>query len=53
MSPLTGLGIALHSGGEHAGLQWEDYLSELQAAVEWKAVVSGANEFCGDLSRYL
>ena len=30
--------------GDETGLQWEDYLFELQNAVEWRMVMSGGQD---------
>ena len=30
----------MHFSGDETGLQWEDYLFELQNAVEWRMVMS-------------
>ena len=36
MTLFSGLGTDVHFTGDEAGLQWEDYLFELQNAVEWR-----------------
>ena len=38
---FSGLGTDVHFSGNETGLQWEDYLFELQNAVEWRKVMSG------------
>ena len=40
MTLFSGLGIDVHISGDETGLQWEDYLFELQNAVEWRMVMS-------------
>ena len=40
MTLFSGLGTDVHFSGDETGLQWEDYLFELQNAVEWRKVVS-------------
>ena len=40
MTSFSGLGTDVHFSGEETGLQWEDYLFELQNAVEWRLVMS-------------
>ena len=40
MSLFSGLGTDVHFSGDGTGLQWEDYLFELQNAVEWRMVMS-------------
>ena len=40
MSLFSGLGTDVHFSGDETGLQWEDYLFELQNAVEWRMVMS-------------
>ena len=30
----------MHFSGDESGMQWEDYLFELQNAVEWRMVMS-------------
>ena len=37
---FSGLGTDVHFSGDETGLQWEDYLFELQSAVEWRMVMS-------------
>ena len=37
---FSGLGTDVHFPGDETGLQWEDYLFELQNAVEWRMVMS-------------
>ena len=39
-SGASGLGTDVHFSGDETGLQWEDYLFELQNAVEWRMVMS-------------
>ena len=40
MTLFSGLGIDVHFSGDETGLQWEDYLFELQNVVEWRMVMS-------------
>ena len=40
MALFSGLGTDVHFSGDETGLQWEDYLFELQNAVEWRMVMS-------------
>ena len=40
MTLFSGLGADVHFSGDETGLQWEDYLFELQNAVEWRMVMS-------------
>ena len=40
MTLFSGLGTDVHFSGDETGLQWEDYLLELQNAVEWRLVMS-------------
>ena len=40
MTLFSGLGTDVHFSGDETGLQWEDYLFELQKAVEWRMVMS-------------
>ena len=41
MTLFSGLGgIDVHFSGDEAALQWEDYRSEMQNAVEWRMVLS-------------
>ena len=40
MTLFSGLGIDVRFSGDETGLQWEDYLFELQNAVEWRMVMS-------------
>ena len=40
MTLFSGLGTDLHFSGDESGLQREDYLFELQNAVEWRKVMS-------------
>ena len=40
MSLFSGLGADVHFSGDETGLQWEEYLLELQNAVEWRMVMS-------------
>ena len=40
MTLFSGLGTDVHFSGDETGLQWEDYLFELQHAVEWRMVMS-------------
>ena len=45
MTLFSGLGTDVHFSGDETGLQREDYLFELQNAVEWRMVRSrGQNE---------
>ena len=37
---FSGLGTDVHFSGDETGLQWEDYLFEMQNAVEWRMVMS-------------
>ena len=34
----------MHFSGDETGLQWEDYLFDLQNAVEWRMVMRGQDE---------
>ena len=40
MTLFSGFGTDVHFSGEETGLQWEDYLFEMQNAVEWRMVMS-------------
>ena len=40
MSLFSGLGTDVHFSGDETGPQWEDYLFEMQNAVEWRMVMS-------------
>ena len=40
MTLFPGLGTDVHFSGDETGLKWEDYLFELQNAVEWRMVMS-------------
>ena len=40
MTLFSGLRTDVHFSGDETGLQWEDYLFELQNAVEWRMVMS-------------
>ena len=40
MTLFSGLGTNVHFSGDETGLQWEDYLFEMQNAVEWRMVMS-------------
>ena len=40
MTLFSGLGTNVHFSGDETGLQCEDYLFELQTAVEWRLVMS-------------
>ena len=40
MTLFSGLGTDVHFSGDESGMQWEDYLFELQNAVEWRMVMS-------------
>ena len=40
MTMFSGLGTDVHFSGDETGLQWEDYLFEMQNAVEWRRVIS-------------
>ena len=44
MTLFSGLGTDEHFSGEETGLQWEDYLFELQNAVEWRMVMSRSRD---------
>ena len=44
MSLFSGLGTDVHFSGDETGLQWENYLFELQDAVEWRMVMSGGQD---------
>ena len=44
MTLFSGLGTDVHFFGDETGLHWEDYLFELQNAVEWRMVMSSL--FC-------
>ena len=44
MTLFSGLSTAVHFSGDETGLQWEDYLFELQNAVEWRMVMSRGQE---------
>ena len=45
MTLFSRLGTDVHFSGDESGMQWEDYLFELQNAVEWRTVMSrGADE---------
>ena len=44
MALFSGLGIDVHFSGDETGLRWEDYLFELQRAVEWRPVMSRAQD---------
>ena len=49
MTLFSGLGTDVHFSGDETGLQWEDYLFELQNAVEWRMVMSrGQDERISD-----
>ena len=49
MTLFSGLGTDVHFFGDETGLQWEDYLFELQNAVEWRVVMSrGQDEAISD-----
>ena len=37
---FSGLGTDVHFSGNESGMHWEDYLFELQNAVEWRIVMS-------------
>ena len=38
MTLFSGIGTDVHFSGDESGMQWEDYLFELQNAVEWRLV---------------
>ena len=40
MTLFSGLGTDVHFSGDETGLQWEDYLFQMQNAVEWRMVMS-------------
>ena len=40
MTLFSGLGTDVHFSGDELGMEWEDYLFELQNAVEWRMVMS-------------
>ena len=40
MTLFSGLCTDVHFPGDETGLQWEDYLFEMQNAVEWRMVMS-------------
>ena len=40
MTLFSGFGTDVHFSGDETGLQWEDYLFEMQNAVEWRMVMS-------------
>ena len=40
MTLFSGLDTDVHFSGDETGLQWQDYLFELQNAVEWRMVMS-------------
>ena len=40
MTLFSGLGTDVHFSGDETGLRWEDYLFEMQNAVEWRMVMS-------------
>ena len=40
MTLFSGLGTDVHFSGDETGLQWEDYLFELQNTVEWRMLMS-------------
>ena len=44
MSLFSGFGIDVHFSGDETGLQWADYLFELQNAVEWRMVMSSGQD---------
>ena len=44
MTLFSGLGTDVHLSGDETGLQWEDYLLELQNAVEWRVVMSSGQD---------
>ena len=44
MTLFSGLGTDVHFSGDETGLQWEDYLFELQNAVEWRLVMSRSQD---------
>ena len=40
MTLFSGPGTDVHFSGDETGLQWEDYLFEMQNAMEWRMVMS-------------
>ena len=44
MTWFSGLGTDVHFSGDETGLQWEDYLFELQNAVEWRMDLKSDDE---------
>ena len=44
MTLFFGLGTDVHFFGDETGLQWKDYLFELQNAVEWRKVMSKGHD---------
>ena len=40
MTLCSGLGTDVNFSGDETGLRWEDYLFELQNAVDWRMVIS-------------
>ena len=44
MTLFSELGTGVHFSGDESGMQWEDYLFELQNAVEWRMVMSQGDE---------
>ena len=44
MTLFSGLGTDVHFPGDETGQQWEDYLFEMQEAVEWRMVMSRGQE---------
>ena len=44
MTLFSVLGTDVHFSGDETGLQWEDYLFELQNAVEWRMVMSRGHD---------
>ena len=40
MTLFSGIGTDVHFSGDETVLQWEDYLFEMQNAVEWRMVMS-------------
>ena len=40
MTLFSGLGTDVHCSGDETGLQWKNYLFEMQNAMEWRMVMS-------------
>ena len=41
---FSGPGTHVHFSGDETGLQWEDYLFEMQNSVEWRMVMSRGHD---------